>query len=65
MTNREWVNNMTDEEFADWCCNEEIVDWSTGRNCGITPKLRTIKMSYTSSEGGLRIWLKQERSESI
>ena len=60
MTNREWVNNMTDDEFADFCCNEDNVDFRTGEYIGLHPHLRTIKMSYTSSEGGLKQWLKRE-----
>ena len=47
MTNREWVNNMTDDEFADFCCNEDNVDFRTGEYIGLHPHIRTIKMAYT------------------
>lgn len=65
MTNRQWIESLTDDEFADWCCNEEIVNWSTGQSVGITPKLKTIKASYSSSFGGLKEWLKQERFNNV
>lgn len=65
MTNRQWVNNMTDEEFANWCCNRDVYDYSARKCVGIYPHLQTVKDAYTSSEGGLKIWLKQERSEQI
>lgn len=61
MTNREWLQTLTDEEFADWCINGPSFDFATNKPVQPSPKLLEIAHSYNSSFLGLQEWLKQER----
>lgn len=63
MTNREWLNSLTDEEFADWCCGQDVIDGRTFKPIGVYPKLNGIKFRHLDSLIGLREWLKEERRE--
>ena len=49
MTNFEWLKTLTEEEFVDWLYN----DW-----------LDRLQYLWSSSRGGLIVWLKGERKES-
>ena len=55
MTNREWLETLTDEEFADWATEE---DYFGANN---NPHLKEIKMEWTCSHYGVLQWLKQNR----
>lgn len=68
MTNREWLNTLSNEDFAEWCLKEEKIylapNKSGAASCIIiepTPKLETIRKEYTSSYDGLLKWLNKER----
>ena len=61
MTNREWLNSLSNEDFANWCVSAELHDYETNTFKQPSPKLDTIKYSYTQSEAGLIEWLGQER----
>lgn len=57
MTNREWLNILTDEELRDFLCNQmkqkifDIeYDWG----------IDDVRRSYVSSSVGLLQWLKNE-----
>ena len=64
MTNREWLNALTDEEFADWATQTDDWDPINNKPFGLSPHRINVERRYTSSYGGLLIWLKQERLES-
>ena len=63
MTNREWLNTLTDEEFADWATYEDTYFIENGviNIYGIYPHRRNIENMCTSSYGGILDWLKRER----
>ena len=61
MTNREWLNTLSDEDFAKWCVSEEQTDYNTMEVYQPCPRLNTIKFWSTSSYDGLLKWLKEER----
>ena len=72
MTNREWLNTLTDQEFAEWCIIDHYYRFkqveatleSTGEKVMIdVPEyetLREISSNNTSSLGGVLSWLKKE-----
>ena len=61
MTNREWLNSLTDEEFASWACDEEEFDFKNNVYAQPSPKRRRLEFKYNDAKGGLLMWLKQER----
>ena len=63
MTNREWLNTLNNEDFVKWCLDREVIDFKTFKSENPSPRLETIKYSYTSSRGGLLDWLGKERKE--
>ena len=50
MTNLEWIRTLSEEEFADWLYDE----W-----------LHHLQYRWSSSRGGLIIWLKADRKTAI
>ena len=48
MTNLEWIRTLSEEEFADWLYDE----W-----------LHHLQYRWSSSRGGLIIWLKDHKDE--
>ena len=48
MTNLEWIRTLSEEEFADWLYDE----W-----------LHHLQYRWSSSRGGLIIWLKDRKDE--
>lgn len=63
MTNREWLNSLTDEEFASWVCDEEAFDFNKNVFAHPSPKWNRLMYQYNDSKGGLLMWLKQEREQ--
>lgn len=63
MTNREWLNSLSDDDFAVWCLEGDVFNYETTKCEPPTPRLYTIRISNTSSLYGLKEWLKQERLE--
>lgn len=63
MTNREWLETLTDEEFADWATGEDCYDPHTNKCIGLHPHRKNVGNQYTSSYGGILSWLKQKRVE--
>ena len=64
MTNREWLNSLSDDDFAIWCIEAEEFNSEATKFKQPTPRLHQIRFSYTSSLYGLKEWLKQERQEN-
>ena len=62
MTNREWLNTLSDEDFAKWCIEADKWDVNTGIFEHPFPRLESIKFSNISSIDGLLKWLKEERN---
>lgn len=69
MTNREWLNTLTNEEFAEWSVGspvpmefEKVNDsWKVKSITDkLYPRLSEIKVSYASSKAGLLEWLEKE-----
>lgn len=64
MTNREWLNGLTNDEFADWLCdamyNEEL---SRELGTDIYTGISQIKFAYTDSRLGLKQWLGERKNE--
>ena len=72
MTNREWLNSLTDQEFAEWCVIDHYglvkeVECTTesGEKCTLLlpehQSLNDIARSSTSSLEGIRDWLAKEK----
>ena len=62
MTNREWLNTLSDEDFVSWLLDDERVkDYQTYEVMQPTPKLETLKRTATSSSWMVSKWLKEER----
>lgn len=63
MTNRDWLNTLTDDELAEWFC-DALIDKDLSKRCGETIRsgLHSIMLSYNDSLGGMKQWLK-EKSE--
>ena len=61
MTNREWLNSLTDEEFADWATGEDCWNPSERKYEGLYPHRRTIESMYNSSYGGILAWLREPK----
>lgn len=63
MTNREWLESLSDEDFALWLCDgyPESLEQSNGKTITLNTGAHIIGRGYTDSLGGLRGWLKEER----
>lgn len=65
MTNREWLESLSDEEFVTWLTqDEELVpseDGDTFISAQPSPRFRTLKFQWTSIAAGLTHWLTEER----
>ena len=71
MTNREWLNTLTDQEFAEWCIIDHYYRFKqvegtleNGEKVMIdVPEMNTLReiaSTNTSSLGGVLAWLKKE-----
>lgn len=63
MTNREWLESLTDEEFVAWLVFDEYINNNTMEPIPPTPKLYTLKYASTNTPEYLRKWLKEERGK--
>lgn len=61
MTNREWLNTLTDEEFADWCTDVDVYDFVKGKYVGIHPHRANIVRMCNSGYCGILGWLKEDK----
>jgi len=52
MTNREWINTLTDEELADLICFKTGISYEAKAIC-----------YFDSSSKGVLLWLKEEHKE--
>lgn len=59
MTNREWIESLTDEELAAWLCDNYPVEVFDGTF--FTTGVGGVKSRFTHSELGLIEWLKEQR----
>ena len=62
MTNREWLDNLSDYDLAHWLC-DCFYDGELSIKCGypIYAGVSTIKSAYNNSLLGLQKWLCGER----
>lgn len=58
MTNREWLEGLSDSQLAAWLC-DDLYNPADDRTYGVSQ----IKYSYSHSELGLVEWLKRERKD--
>ena len=61
MTNREWLESLTKEEFVSWLLDGEI--YIENKFLNPSPKLKTLKFLSTSSKEVISKWLDEERKE--
>ena len=59
MTNREWLNSLSNEDFVKWLLDGEI--WNGSQFEEPYPKLETLKYQATQADKHLIEWLKQEK----
>ena len=69
MTNREWLNSLSNEDFIKWLYNHEEptpyeYEGNTFYKCEQpTPKLETIARGSTHTRMALKKWLDEERKD--
>lgn len=65
MTNREWLNSLSDDELAEWLC-DCLYDERLSKICGtpINTGVNTVKLSFMHSLLGMKKWIKEERREN-
>ena len=61
MTNREWLESLTNEEFVTWLVCDEEYDRKAMKPKQPTPRLSTIKYASISVTNSLKEWLEEER----
>lgn len=61
MTNREWLNTLTVEEFVAWLVCDEEFDRKARKPKSPTPRLSTIKYANIHVTAALKEWLEAER----
>ena len=63
MTNREWLNSLSNEDFVEWLIYDEV--WEASDGCikiyQPHPKLGTLRRSSTQTGSFIREWLNKER----
>lgn len=59
MTNREWVDSLSDDELIRWIIDE---DFQTKDG---SPSFQRLSRSFISSYSGLMDWMKQEHEEGL
>ena len=65
MTNRQWLETLSDEELAEWATGGDEWDIENNKPIGLYPHRRDIEYQYNSSYFGILTWLKEERDETI
>lgn len=67
MTNREWLQSLTDDEFAEWLFDDSGYIWDYEKNemkpRKWVPTFRSLCREYRSSYHGVKDWLKEEHRE--
>lgn len=61
MTNREWLESLTDDELVEWMLLGEFFDPQKLKMADPTPKLYTIVRRGINAKYSLKEWLKEER----
>lgn len=64
MTNREWLNSLSDEDFATWLTMPSQYDCKEQRYNEPHPRLAYLKNAYTNFYCILLKWLAEERDET-
>lgn len=64
MTNREWINSLSDDDFVKWSCAQitppRIVDGKVFYD-KLHPTLREVTSRFVPGDLGLLKWLKEDR----
>lgn len=69
MTNREWLNSMSNEDLVNWIYAEKTydIDFEKGKTIvyapSYSPCLLEVVQRWTSWADRLRKWLEEEREE--
>ena len=61
MTNREWLNTLSDDEFISWLLESDHHVSQNGKFEQPFPKLQTVSTGYPNPLLKLKNWLKAER----
>ena len=61
MTNRKWLESLTDDEFVVWLLYDEWFNPETDKMKEPTPRLSSIKRMGINAQYSLKEWLKEER----
>lgn len=64
MTNREWLNTLSDEDFAIWATQNNLWDYANNKPIQPYPTRDGVVSQYSSPRAGLLKWLGEQRPES-
>lgn len=65
MTNREWLESLSDEDFTTWLLQPDEWDWRNRVNYEPTPRLETLKYASTQATTYIKEWLEKEHTKSL
>lgn len=60
MTNREWLNSLSNEDFIYWLFEKSYFDENFKPINQVRPTFKDIKNNYLDSKQGLLEWLDEE-----
>lgn len=69
MTNREWLNSLSNDDLVNWIYAENTKCWDFKQNKDViyapnySPCLNEVVIGWTSYRGRLRLWLDEERKD--
>ena len=79
MTNREWLNSLSNEELASWLCetsaiigygikivkvNNESKEMKIAQFDNLYPRFHDLIYQYTNTHLGINEWLNKERNKN-
>ena len=63
MTNREWINSLSDDDFIAWLLELDHHVSQNGHFPQPFPKLQTISTGTSNPQLKIKIWLNEERNQ--